>query len=80
MHGLSQLLLPALYSPSVPPLPRVALPVIALQNNSLGAQPLVSQGIYFNPAGTAEILLVAKPVKNSEAVIPLRHEGKSALQ
>jgi len=77
MRGLSQLLLPALYSP---PLPRVMLPITALQNNPLGAQPLVSQGGYVHPAGTAETLLAAKPAKSSQAATPLRNEGNSALQ
>lgn len=76
MRGVSQLL-PVLYSHTPPP---VALPVIALQNNSLHAQPLVSQVIYFNAAGTAEILLATKPVKSSASVTPVRNEGRAALQ
>lgn len=63
----------------VPPLPQAKLPVIALQNNSLSTQPLVSQGVYFNPAETAEILLPAKLLKNSEAITPLRNEGKICI-
>lgn len=63
-----------------PPFPSSTAHYCFAKNNSLSAQPLVSQGVYFNPAGTAEILLAAKPVNNPEAVTPLRNEGKSALQ
>lgn len=63
-----------------PAFPCEVLPIIALQNNSPSTRPLVSQGVYFNPAGRAEMLLSTKPVKSSEAVTPLRSEEKSALQ
>jgi len=50
---------------TVPPR-RAALPVSAVQNSPC-AQPLVSQVIYFNAAGTAERVLSTQPAKRSEA-------------
>lgn len=77
MHGLSQLLLMVLYH----------FPHFHKQCSSLllskitpSTQALVSQGIYFNPAGIAETLLDAKPVWRTLCLLHLEEEGKSALQ